>query len=135
MAVGLLKKLILSGALAMADKNDVFEDIANALESWIKSVTEALIKEDADLIWTDNESSFKNLQEILSKGGADRSDVEQVFSECLSGLAVSFLTMLDGGTALAEKGRIYLVDEEGNRLGEGLHDEFLGYLIETGRLE
>ena len=50
MAVGLLKKLILSGALAMADKNDVFEDIAIALESWIKSVTEALIKEDADLI-------------------------------------------------------------------------------------
>ena len=119
----------------MTDKNDVFEDIAIALESWTKSASEALTNGDADLIWTDNEGSFRNLQEILSRNGADKSDVEQVFSECLRGIAVSFLTILDGGTALAEKGRIYLVDEEGNRLGEGLHDEFVSYLIETDRLE
>jgi hypothetical protein len=41
---------------------------------------------------------------------------------------------LDGGTSLAEKGRLYVVDERGNRLGEGLHEDFVGYLLETGRL-
>jgi hypothetical protein len=119
----------------MTDRNDLFEDMAIALESWIKSSSESITDENADLIWTDSEDSFKSLQEVLLGNGVDKADVEQVFSECLRGLAVSFLTILDGGTALAEKGRVYLVDENGNRLGEGLHDEFVSYLLETDRLK
>ena len=60
--------------------------------------------------------------------------VSKVLSECLRGFGVSFLTALDGGTSLAEKGRLYVVDERGNRLGDGLHEDFVGYLMETGRL-
>jgi len=41
---------------------------------------------------------------------------------------------MDGGTALAEKGRLYVVDEHGRRIGEGLHEDFVRYLMDTGRL-
>lgn len=119
----------------MIDKNDFFEDMAIVLKSWINSSSEAITDEYADLIWADGEESFRRIRDVLSENGADKTDVEQVFSECLRGLAVSFLTVLDGGTALAEKGRVYLVDEDGNRLGEGLHDDFFSHLLEAGRLK
>lgn len=44
------------------------------------------------------------------------------------------LTSIDGGTALAEKGRVHLVDEDGNKLGKSLNDGFMSYLHESGRL-
>ena len=44
-------------------------------------------------------------------------------------------SVTNGGTPLAEKGRVYLTDEFGGRLGDGLHDEFVSYLIESGKLE
>jgi len=55
-----------------------------------------------------------------------------MLSECLRGFSVTLLTALDGGTAPAEKGRIYVVDEEDTRLSEGLHDDFVGHLFDTG---
>jgi len=124
----------LAGVLIMTNKNDLFEDIAVALESWSKSTSDSFTNKDADVVWSDNKRAFKNLQHQLSKNEAIRGDVEQALSECLRGFAVSFLTILDGGTRLSEEGRVYLVDESGNRLGEGLHDEFVSYLIETDRL-
>lgn len=119
----------------MPDRNAFFEDLANAMDSWVKESVDAVVNEKADLLWTDREDCFKRLQEIFSENDAEKTDVEQVFSECFRGLAVSFLTILDGGTALADTGRLYLVDEEGRSLGEGLHDDFVTYLLETGRLE
>jgi uncharacterized membrane protein len=60
--------------------------------------------------------------------------MEDVLSECFRGLLVSMLTALDGGTALAENGRIYLVNERGEKLGAALHEDFVAFLMETGRL-
>jgi hypothetical protein len=42
----------------------------------------------------------------------------------------SVLVTIDGGSASAEVGRIYLVDETGQSLGEGLHELFVDYLYE-----
>jgi hypothetical protein len=80
------------------------------------------------------EADYRAIQHAFANSGVDSSVVKAVLSECLRGLAVSFLTTLDGGTALAEKGRIYLVDERGKRLGEGLHDDFVSFLIDSRRL-
>jgi hypothetical protein len=117
----------------MADRIDFFEDIALAMETWVESATDALTNPAADLKWTDDQSQYKELPQHLAS--ADRSVVRAALTECLRGFAVSMLTALDGGTALAEKGRLYLVDETGQRLGEGLHSEFVGYLMDTDRLK
>lgn len=65
---------------------------------------------------------MKNTVTILFGQGTRMSSV---LSETLRGLAISFLTILDGGTKLAEKDLVYLVDEAGNRMGNGLHDDFM----------
>jgi len=119
----------------MSRKKDFFEDMAVAISLWIESATKAVSDMSTDLIWTDKPESFKRVQNTLTKEGIDREDIQQVFSECFQGLAISFLTIIDGGTALAEKGRVYLVDQKGTKLGEGLHDEFVEYLMDTGRLD
>lgn len=118
----------------MATKEDFFEDLAAALDSWVASALSALTQPDGDLEWVDSKLSFARLREVLLANSIDETDLSPVFSECLRGFANSFLTILDGGTQLAEHGRVYVVDEDNNRLGEGLHEEFISYLIDSGRL-
>ena len=119
----------------MVGKADIFEDAALAVESCTKTVTNALTAADADLIWTNEEESFLKIRKALTAHGVEATAVRKILEECFRGLAVTFFTMLDGGTSSASKGRVYLVDEHGRRLGEGLHEEFASYLIETGRMK
>lgn len=116
-------------------KSDLFEDIAESIDSWTEAASDALTKPDADLIWVDEQEPYQRLQRALAAAGVDGDDLRKVLAECLRGFAVSILTAVDGGTALAEKGRVYLVDGDGNNLGEGLHDDFVSHLLDTGRLQ
>jgi hypothetical protein len=118
----------------MATKIDLFEDMAIALESWASASTEAITRQNADLQWVETDEPYRKMQAVLAERGVDALAVKKIFSECLRGFAVSVLTAFDGGTALSEKGRIYLVDEQSVKLGEGLHDDFVAYLLKTGRL-
>lgn len=115
-------------------KLDLFEDIAVSMEFWTKTASKALADDQAKLEWVEEKEPYKKIQEALKNSGVSEVDVAKVFSECLRGFAVAFLTALDGGTALANKGRIYVVDETDVRLGEGLHQDFVGHLLDTGRL-
>lgn len=115
-------------------ESDFFEDIAVSMESWVKAAGDALTKPETDLVWVEEQEPYRNLQRALAAAGVNGDDLKKVFAECLRGFAVSILTSIDGGTALAEKGRVHLVDEDGNNLGESLHDGFVGYLLESGRL-
>lgn len=117
----------------MIDSKDFLEDVAVALDTWARTATEATTDPKADLLWAESERPYRELQEVLR--GIDKGTVREVFAECLRGFAVSLLTVLDGGSSLAGKGRLYLVDERGQRLGEGLHNDFVGYLMDTGRLK
>ena len=116
-------------------KTDLFEDIAIAMEWWVTEVSSALTVSNAPIDWVEAQEPYKRLQSVLAGSSTSREDVQSVFRESLLGFAVSFLTVLDGGTASAEKGRMYLVDAAGQHLGEGLHDDFVSYLMESGRLE
>ena len=118
----------------MAKKADLFEDLATAVESWTTVTSKALTDQEADLSWVEVEQPYREIRDALAASGVSEETVSKVLSECLRGLGVSFLTAMDGGTSLAGKGRLYVVDERGNRLGEGLHDDFVGYLMDTGRL-
>ena len=118
----------------MATKMDLFEDLAGALDYWTAVSSEALTNRDTKLEWVEDDVPYREIQNAFATAGVSDATVAKVLSECLRGYCVSLLTALDGGTALADKGRIYLVDERDNHLGEGLHDDFVGYLMDTGRL-
>ncbi|MDP2229085.1 MAG: hypothetical protein Q8J78_16595 [Moraxellaceae bacterium] len=117
------------------NKCEFFEDIAESMEYWGEAVSDALEKSDADLSWVEEKEPYQRIQHALSNSGVSGDDLKQVLSECLRGFAVSILTSIDGGTTLAEKGRIYLVDADGKSLGDGLHDAFVRHLLDTGRLK
>jgi hypothetical protein len=121
----------------MINKNYFFEDIANQLNYWIDSSFSSMTNENEDLIWTDNQSAFEKTQKIFSENKLEGSEYQlrQVLSECLRGYTISLLSVLDGTSELSNRGRVYLVDDSGARLGEGLHDEFITYLIDNGQLE
>lgn len=113
---------------------DLFEDIAVAMEYWTSTASKALTDPYVTLEWVEEQGPYRRAQQALRKSSMQTEDVAKIFSECFRGFAVSLLTALDGGTALAEKGRLYVVDEGGAHLGDGLHDGFIGYLLDTGRL-
>lgn len=115
-------------------QTDFFEDIAISMEHRTKVVSIALTNPHAELEWVEEQEPYRRIQHALENSGVAIEDVAKVVSECLRGFSVTLLTALDGGTALAEKGRLYVVDKEGTRLGEGLHDDFVGHLLDTGRL-
>lgn len=120
----------------MVGKTEFFEDVASALDSWTSTAVNAVMDGSTDLQWVDDEAPYRKLEAILKSADMPEQEVRRVFAECFRGLAVSFLTVLDGGTALADRGeRVYLVDGQGKRLGDGLHDEFVSYLMTTGRLK
>lgn len=116
-------------------KVDVFEDIAVSLDYWADAASDALTKLDADLTWVEDPGPYQRIREALSNAGVGGDAVRMVFAECIRGFAVSILSTIDGGTVLAEKGRISLVNEDGESLGEGLHDDFVGHLFDTDRLQ
>ena len=115
----------------MITQNDLFKDMADTLEYWTETAIEATTNKNTNLIWTDKEESFRHVQEALITQSINREDVKQVFSECLRGFAFSLLVMLDGGTTLSEKGRIFLIDEDGKQFGDGLQDKFISYLLDS----
>lgn len=102
--------------------------------SWLDTTTAALTKPNADAEWVEDLESLAEIRNAIVAAGVDEKAVAQILSECFRGLAISVLTILDGGTQLSERGRVVAVDENGDQLGDDLHNEFVTYLIESGRL-
>jgi hypothetical protein len=112
-----------------------FEDLATALDYWIQESADALTNPSTDLAWVDHPAAFRAVQSVFARENLSRDALEQCLSECLRGLVVSALTIIDGGTELSGHGRIRLVDTTGESLGEGLHEEFVSHLLESNRLQ
>lgn len=119
----------------MQSRDMFLEDLANSLDYWVREIVTVLLDPGADLSWTDDPASFRKLQEAVGEHGLTKRDVESVVSESLRGFAVSVLTIIDGGTDLANHLRLAIVDDSGTSLGEGLHDELVSHLIKTGRMK
>jgi hypothetical protein len=109
-----------------------FEDLARAMDYWVETVATTVEDPDASSPWMEDREPFERLHAALS-GRAD--DLRPVLAEGMRGLLNSVLSTIDGGTASAEVGRVGLTDAEGQALAEGLHELFVDYLFDTGRLE
>ena len=119
----------------MSTRDDFFEDLALTLNSWVNSSADMLTNMNADLRCTDKSEYVEKVRHALNQAGITCDDVKQVISEIISGVIFSMLTTIDGGTYLAEKKLIKLVDEQGQSFGDDLHNDFILYLMETGRME
>jgi hypothetical protein len=111
-----------------------FEDLAVALDYWKKTAAIALTGESADLCWTDNPDVFRRIAGAMSGGRITANEVESAFEEILRGFATSFLSILDGGTRLAEEVTLSVIDNEGAEL-TALREGFVAHLFDTKRLQ
>jgi hypothetical protein len=108
------------------------EDVADSVENWRRSacdlvfapnpVREKLLLED------DERRGLERIRSALQVGGISTEEWSRFVSSLLDGLAHSMMVGLDGGTRLAEVATVQLVDGQGHSLGDGLHEELLGYI-------
>ena len=116
-------------------KERFFEDLATATDWWVASTCNLLVDPEADDVAVSNGESFRRVARALVREGVARVDLEKALAESMRGLAMSFLTILDGGTKLAETARVHLIDDTTKKaIGEGLHEQFMGYLMDSGRV-
>lgn len=118
----------------MGIKDDFFEDLSVTYDSWLESSVRALTDDAADLKWVDNSVAFEGVRKAFA-GRVSVADVKQVLSDILRGQISSILTIIDGGTKLAEAEKIDLVDSNRQVISSDLHSEFISYLLETDRMQ
>lgn len=119
----------------MGVKKELFEVISVSYDSWLDTSVKCLLEKSSDLKWTDEPESFGAIRDALIRGGASREDLRMVVSEILRGQIVSLLTIMDGGSSLSEIENVELVDSEGVLISSDLHNEFVSYLLDTGRMK
>ena len=118
----------------MDTKQGLFEDLATIYDYWKSVSSESVSNSEANLKWADEPEAFLKLREVLNESNS-MPEFEQVVSEVIQGVLHSTLVVFDGGTKLAEKTNLKIVDDDGQVLPRNLHEEFISYLLETGRLK
>ena len=78
-------------------------------------------------------SDWIGLRSCFQRGGVSQPPLERALREALLTQIHSFLVALDGGSKLAEQGRLYLTDHHGQFVGDGLHELFFEYLADEDR--
>lgn len=109
----------------------VFEDLAVTRDHAAKSAASVLSGEIP--MWVNNVEALELLRAALhtpEQVAAFAATVELLVDTALH----SVLVTLDGGSASAEVGRVYLVDEDGAHAPDGLHEFFVDHLFDSGRL-
>ena len=110
----------------------LFEDLAQVEDSAMASAREALSGSDVP-DWVESEGAVRTLRAALTSRG--QIDAMATFVKEMVHQAVhSVLVAIDGGSASAEVGRVQLVSETGVPLGDALHEMYVDYLLETGRM-
>jgi hypothetical protein len=109
-----------------------FEDLAGA-EDTARAGARSLLEEDEVPIWVHDAEPVRVLRQALTS--PEQVDAFSRVATDLVNIALhSALVAIDGGSASAEVGRVQLVDEAGENLGDGLHELYIDYLLETGRM-
>jgi hypothetical protein len=113
-------------------RNALFEDLALAEDEARTSTISALT--DAEIPgWVDDPEAIAVLRSSL-RSQRHVVALSAFVQEMVHSALHSALVSIDGGSASAEVGRIRMVDESGDSLGEGLHELYVDYLFETSRM-
>ena len=109
-----------------------FEDLARIEDEALGDAREALSGPSVP-DWVESEAAVTTLRAALTS--RDQVDAMATFVKDMVHEAVhSVLVAIDGGSASAEVGRVQLVSENGVPLGDALHEMYVDYLLETGRM-
>lgn len=114
----------------MREQQILFKRLKEINDYWVKTSVEGL-DSDTDLIWSDYEDEYVQLQGVLSND-EDKQAYEKVLDEAIKGAIHSILVMLDGGDELTDEFNIDLINadsQESLKEKIALHEEFFSYLI------
>lgn len=117
----------------MIDAKDLYEDIALQYDYWLQLALKLIFDKNVDLDWLEDPESIVRIRSVVEKSCISREDFENLFKSVLFGLVHSIFSTFDGATHSAEKGRVYIVNEEGEPLGVNHHTAFTEYLVHTNR--
>lgn len=110
----------------------LLQNLKNIKDYWTKTAVDSL-NPNSDLIWSENEDEYKILQtKLISQ--EELYAYCKVQNEIIQGVIHSILVMINGGDELADKYLIDLVDRETRESLQketALHEEFIGYLLDT----
>jgi hypothetical protein len=109
-----------------------FEDLAVTEQQTAEAVREAMTSENVP-IWVESAEAVTVLRGVLSRP-AQVEAMATLAVELVHIALHSALVAIDGGSASAEVGNLYLVGADGRSIGEALHEDYVDHLLETGQL-
>lgn len=111
-----------------------FRQLAEAYDAACSSIQRALRGSPGADAYFESEDALKLLRERVGDEPA-LAAVDAVMSEMLRSVTHSFCAILDGAAADSPSERVVASGLDGDRLREGLHQRWVDFLIETGRLD
>lgn len=109
-----------------------FEDLAKSEERAERAALEVVASPEIP-IWVENHQAAEVLRGALS-APEHLEALATLVREVVHSALHSALVSIDGGSESAEVGQLDLVDAQGARLGDALHERYVDYLFETGRM-
>ena len=101
----------------MNTEKELFEDLASIYDSWMSVARDSVSDSKVNLKWADEPEAFIKLREVLIESESI-PHFEQAISEIIQGVLHSTLVVFDGGTKLAEKTNLKIIDtKQENKLG------------------
>jgi hypothetical protein len=110
----------------------LLEEIARCHAYWVSVAAEALC-EPRDLGWSDSPEAYRIIAGALRQHGCG-AEIRVTMEELMRGLVHSLLVILDGGTDLARQVTL-TVQANGESVPAGIHELWVGHLIDSGRLK
>lgn len=109
-----------------------FADLCRGIETWKQAAISAIEHPDSAR-WAECKDEIRALNQ-KNWNQAELRALGTLVQEVMAGVAHSILVAIDGGTALAETGRLRLVDAAtGEDLSDGaLHEDFADYQADRG---
>jgi hypothetical protein len=109
-----------------------FDNLAQVEDDALEASREVLLAE-AVPAWCPHPEAVALLRETLTS--PEQIEGLSTFVKDVVHVALhSVLVMIDGGASSAAAGRVHLCDENGASIGEGLHEAYVDYLFETGKM-
>jgi hypothetical protein len=110
------------------DSQEAFlRELAEHCAYWTEAVVEPASDPAASPEWTEHAGAYERLSQTVREAGAV-DDLRAVVAEAVAGVVHSVLVTLDGGTALAGRTTLSVMDENGRVFDGHLHELFAEHL-------
>lgn len=95
-----------------------FNDLERGVHSWSTVGAKRFVVENYPTAPSEDGSALATVGAVLRQVEVDEATVARALKGILMGLTHTFLVILDGGSEMARKGRLHLVDANNQPIGE-----------------